>query len=109
MITTSSPYNGGDKYSSSPSQSTTYTVFQNPDPPYRIPDGGIYYDRDPPIYKTNDTMMVTWDPPSNSVEAYPDPTKSINYNWYIDGNAFSCGTGTATMRTFNPSGTNCSK
>ena len=99
-LTTDAPYNGGDKQSSDPSKATKYTVYQYPDPPYKIPDGGIYYDRDPPIYKTNDTMVISWDPAPIG-DAYPDPTNIINYNWYInvgDGH-FSCGTGTHTSTT----------
>jgi len=101
-LTTYSPYNGGDKYLSDPSKATTYTVQHNPNPPYKIPDGGIYYDRNPPIYKTNDTMVLTWDPPPNSVGVYPDPSKEIQYNWYIkldDGNSFSCGVGSRRSAT----------
>ena len=90
-------FEGGDKYFSDPSDATTYTIYSKPNEPYAIPDGGVHYDRYPPVYKTNDVMKITWDDPDTG-DAYPTP--SLYYNWYIQGDPnFSCGTGASQHTT----------
>ena len=93
-ITVATRSNDG-KFDSEPSDPIIYTVISYPDGGYRIPDGGIRYDRDPPVYAINDKMTLTWDAP-DTTGVYPAP--DFLYKWSIDRNIF-CGTGSSRSAT----------
>ncbi len=97
-ITANTAYKGGDKYLSDRSKPTFYAVYQKHDQPYLIPEGTILYDRDPPVYTTNDVMKLSWDAP-DTTGVYPTPY--FSYNWRIDSNDFSCATTTSRQTTIN--------
>ncbi len=88
-----SPYNGGDKQSSDPSVSTKFSIYQY-DSTYSA--SNLRYDRDPPVYSVNDTVIVSWDPP---VFTGDGPIPLFNYITDFGGNDLDCGTCRSTQAT----------